>query len=76
METVWEKADLWNSCIGEILDVKNIVNKCNKACMECLSCPHNGNSNLNLILQWLFNSWKNLDDIKWRDVNWWCRLTK
>ena len=37
-------------------EINGVIDKCNKACMECLSCPHNQDSQFNLILQNLFNS--------------------
>ena len=55
-------------------EINGVIDKCNKACMECLSCPHNQDFQFNLILQNLFNSWKNLDDIKGKDVNIFCGL--
>ena len=55
-------------------DIKKIVGECNKSCMECLWCEYNGNSQFNLILQSLFNSWKNLNEMKWKDINSSCRL--
>lgn len=71
MKTIEKKSEHWNSGTSGI---KDVVNECNEACMKCLSCPHNQNSHFNLILQELFNSWKNLGNIKWKDVNPWCDL--
>ena len=61
---------------NNVLKVDEIINKCNKACMECLSCKYNKNSQFNLVLQNLFNSGKNLSDIKWKDINLWCELSE
>ena len=59
---------------NKTLKKNKIINKCNNACMKCLSCKYNQDSQYNLILQNLFNNGENLDDIKWRDVNLCCGL--
>lgn len=53
-----------------------VINQCKESCLNCLSCEYNQNSQFNLVLQNLFNSWKNLGDIKWKDVNLHCGLDK
>lgn len=61
---------------NNVLNMDEVINKCNNACMECLSCKYNKNPQFNLVLQNLFNSGKTLSDIKWRDVNLYCGLNK
>ena len=41
---------------NNVLKMSEVTSKCNKACMECLSCKYNKNSQYNLVLQNLFNS--------------------
>jgi len=55
-------------------NMHKVVNECNKSCIECLGCSYNKNSQFNLILLGLFNGWKDIDAIKWRDVNQSCSL--
>lgn len=71
MEKGEEQNKYWYAKIHEI---ENITKECNKACMECLLCPHNQNSQFNLILQNLFNWWKDINKIKWIDINSSCDL--
>ena len=54
-----------------------VVNECEKSCMECLVCPYNKHSQFHLKLVSLFNSWKDMEQVKWRDViGWMCGLMK
>ena len=58
----------------ELVPIKTVTMWCSKSCMECLTCSHNGNSQISLLLASLFNQWREVRDIKWSDVNWMCDL--
>ena len=57
----------------KVPSIKTVTARCNKSCMECLSCNHK-NPQAGLLLASLFNQGNFDRNKKWSDVEWLCWL--